>query len=180
MRRLRRILRWGVVGVCVLGMVEAGAGMVWRSAVVVYPRGMAQTGASEVGSAWRRTRLAVVVKGGFVFVATSTNAERLVVDPRDGTLYEMTSEKGMIRVFWNRWGFGCWVQEYRHPPAIRRDIRVPLWAVLAAFGVMGVVAARPWRLIRRRRDPEAVPCARCGYDLRGSPGRCPECGAERV
>jgi hypothetical protein len=40
--------------------------------------------------------------------------------------------------------------------------------------VTGLVLA--WRMRRLRRIPIAGCCANCGYDLRASPGRCPECG----
>ena len=54
-------------------------------------------------------------------------------------------------------------------------VTVPDWLIAAVLFVptgrwLGRVSVR-WR---RRRGL----CAQCGYDLRGSVGRCPECGAE--
>jgi hypothetical protein len=47
---------------------------------------------------------------------------------------------------------------------------VPLTAILPAFGIRRTLAPRRrWRLARSL-------CAGCGYDLRATPGRCPECG----
>jgi hypothetical protein len=54
-------------------------------------------------------------------------------------------------------------------------ISVPFWGVIVVTLVLPLSAVRRrwWdrRLIREGR------CRACGYDLRATPGRCPECGA---
>jgi hypothetical protein len=57
------------------------------------------------------------------------------------------------------------------------EVGVPYWAVLVVSAACLWIA---WRLVRRDSLPArrraAGLCAACGYDLRGSPQRCPECG----
>ena len=53
---------------------------------------------------------------------------------------------------------------------------VPLWSVVLVTGAVPPLAliARRRRTARRRQF--AGLCPNCGYDLRATPGRCPECG----
>jgi hypothetical protein len=52
-------------------------------------------------------------------------------------------------------------------------IRVPHWLFAAIFAVTPAA----WFLARRRvRTSHGVACPTCGYDLRATPDRCPECG----
>jgi hypothetical protein len=62
--------------------------------------------------------------------------------------------------------------------AIRPDVReimIPHWFVIGVFALapVGVAVAEFVRWRRRR----AGCCAKCGYDLRASSDRCPECGS---
>ena len=63
------------------------------------------------------------------------------------------------------------------PPAsvLGFTLGFPLWFPTAIFCLLSIPAIRA---LHRRVRPAHQPgtCARCGYDLRGSTDRCPECG----
>jgi hypothetical protein len=73
----------------------------------------------------------------------------------------------------NRWGFGH--DSFHHPQVRWVRIIVPAWLVVTLFGALPTT--RLALSIRRRRRSVKGRCLRCGYDLRATPDRCPECGA---
>jgi hypothetical protein len=61
-------------------------------------------------------------------------------------------------------------------PLHSMQVDVPLWAPVAAAALLPL----GWTVtaVRRRRQVNAGRCKTCRYDLRATPGRCPECGSE--
>jgi hypothetical protein len=60
-----------------------------------------------------------------------------------------------------------------------RGVWVPYWVVAIPAAGVPVVIGLSRRLLchrRRRRAERARRCESCGYDLRATPDRCPECG----
>jgi hypothetical protein len=61
--------------------------------------------------------------------------------------------------------------------AVTRFVLVPHWfAAVALLVTPALVARLRWRGRGRRRRAAVGLCTRGGYDLRATPGRCPECG----
>jgi hypothetical protein len=56
------------------------------------------------------------------------------------------------------------------------ELILPFWFVTAALLTLPAVATTGF--VRRRRLLAGNHCRSCGYDLRATAGRCPECGAE--
>src|SRR5688572_25942473 len=71
-----------------------------------------------------------------------------------------------------------WVGDMAGPPVPFQEVSAPcaMLAVLAAFLPAGWLGQRAWQGARRKRLASRGLCRGCGYDLRATPGRCPECG----
>ncbi|HEX5871386.1 MAG TPA: hypothetical protein VFY65_13255 [Longimicrobium sp.] len=80
-----------------------------------------------------------------------------------------------------RFGFDAYRGQVSHfvrlPPSEVWGVAIPhAWAAvtLAALPAWALVRRRRRLTVRRRREQGL--CAGCGYDLRATPGQCPECG----
>ena len=72
--------------------------------------------------------------------------------------------------------FGIGYESDRGPMARYRAVVFPTWLAAVLLGLFP--AARLARAIRRRRGVREGLCPKCGYDLRATPDRCPECGKD--
>lgn len=85
---------------------------------------------------------------------------------------------------WEGWKYDWGNFQVAHldykPPEIYRgySITIPWWSV--AIALLAAPAVRLVRFIMRGRRTSHGLCAVCGYDLRASPHRCPECGTVRA
>ena len=66
-----------------------------------------------------------------------------------------------------------------HVPALRPAVVLPYWLLFLATAPAAAPVTLKTALFTRRRKRRRLLlglCPGCGYDLRASPGRCPECG----
>lgn len=78
---------------------------------------------------------------------------------------------------WRQLGFGVGTESsfYGGVPATFRRVIVPFWFVVCLALLWPGIRLLAWG--RRRNRLRRGYCPMCGYDLRATPGACPECGA---
>jgi hypothetical protein len=102
---------------------------------------------------------------------------------RDGIPFPKGRDRASLsRPSFNRWGFGFHVVKTVGRPKGNWAIGGrTLWIAYVPYWFLATITAMPPLLfvvtLRRRARRRATGiCAQCGYDLRASPDRCPECG----
>ena len=77
-------------------------------------------------------------------------------------------------IIWNAEGFGFYFHGRRYPSGNTFTLGFPAGLIVVLTTIMPLVA---FRRIRKARALVSRPiCVSCGYDLRATPDRCPECG----
>ena len=80
---------------------------------------------------------------------------------------------------WHRWGIEAAWREWNAPGflyAIRWQVIFPHWMLLVPFAALPALRLLLRRFLTRDVPHQRNRCRRCGYDLRATPDRCPECG----
>jgi len=183
-RRLRSFAQWTLVGVWCALLAS------WLVSFR-FPHGNYITGLRRYGL-W--------CDAGFIQFRYGTNSEIDFTNPGRWTIHEI-GYSGNTKITWGRRGPRIVLAQW--PPVQQAEfasggevptidgrteffgerIRIwgmPHWLPLAMLSpLIGWIMLCAWRQRRARRIAAGL-CVHCGYDLRASPDRCPECGTIRT
>jgi hypothetical protein len=81
-----------------------------------------------------------------------------------------------VRSFWNRLGFNIFYggMATAFSDEMQNGIAFPAWLPTVLFLIVPALWFR--RALKNRRRHRIGLCPHCGYDIRATPQRCPECG----
>jgi hypothetical protein len=82
---------------------------------------------------------------------------------------DLVDDRGGEKLAFRAPGLEFWT--LRHSDAAEGTVVLRLWLAMAVFALLPILYAA-----RSRRGAASGHCPACGYDLRATPDRCPECG----
>jgi hypothetical protein len=185
MKRLRRIAWNGLAAMSTLLCLATT--LVWIRSYYIWDRAYIEVvepgtnGSSRIIQNSVYTLPSVIYLGQFYYLQTTSRPDRgpLVVQsfPQrvtswDGRLMRPPRWK-FLRSAWSDTGKeyvgnGQWLQE--------QDLVIPDWLLVFVFSVVPIIWSRRARRAVICRKTPSYSCLNCGYDLRATPTKCPECG----
>ena len=143
---------------------ESTLSVVYQSKRLGWTRGQVHIGMGRRSSYWRDGQAPLETKGGYWYIGRLGSGH-----------YDWESMQGAGSI-WNRLGFVSYSTGFisSFAESSERGVAVPAWIPVVVLAVMPALWLRS--IVRRRRILAAGRCVRCGYDLRATPERCPECG----
>lgn len=100
------------------------------------------------------------------------------VNASGNTLYALNDSIRLGRITWEKVPASETGIYYRRSWATTDNIQVTMSVPMAFFAICFLYFSLSLFPNRRRTRKKLGLCVQCGYDLRGSKGRCPECGTD--
>jgi len=132
---------------------------------------------APAGSAFSQRTVGLYIEPDKIVLTFANDSFAKAIPPplltRDGFLRKPGIDPYFTKLVGTRFGFGV-LHDNLDPTYDEWVLVLPFWFIILCAGFLAAWCFTSYR--KSRRTDTGVLCATCGYDLRASTDRCPECG----